>query len=78
MHKHTFIHPTHTCNTHSHTHTHAHTSLEALMNLDVIGTEAELKGGGAGRDSWIKSKGRPRDGKAGKLCFQSNKITIYA
>lgn len=40
-----------------HTHTLVmHTSLEALMNLDVIGTEAELKGGGADRDRWMKSK----------------------
>ena len=40
----------HTHGTQTHTraykHTHTHTSLEALMNLDVIGSEAELKGGG--------------------------------
>lgn len=47
------------------------------MNLDVIGTEAELRGGwGAGgaegdEDRWIKSKGgREREGAAEELCFQ--------
>lgn len=43
----------------THTNTHTHTGaepLEALMNLDVMGTEAELKERGVGRDRWINEE----------------------
>lgn len=67
----------------THTHTHTRTPLEALMNLDVIGTEAELRGGEAegDEDRWIKSRGggctRGR-GWRRNFVFRANKMTIYA
>lgn len=59
---------------HKRTNTRAHTSLEALMNLDAIGTEAELKGGGSReRDRWIKSEeGQETEGR-GNFVFSVTK-----
>lgn len=42
--------------THTHKSVCTHTLLEALMNLDVISAEAELKGGGHG-EKWIRQIG---------------------
>lgn len=56
--------------THTHKYTHTYTSLEALMNLDVIGSEAELKGAGQREREMGKERGRPRESEMGKLCFQ--------
>lgn len=44
------------------------------MNLDVIGTEAELKEGGVERDRWINSEEGQETEKL-SISFQSNKIT---
>lgn len=55
-----------------HAHTHSRTPLEALMNLDVIGTGAELRGGEAegDEDRWIKSKGgHEKEGGCGGILF---------
>ena len=47
------------------------------MNLDAIGTEAELKEGGAERDGWLKIE-EGQETEIWGICFQSSKITPFA